>query len=133
MFFFFFYPFIDGQCYIVWEIICSKCEWLLQVRMLVWNWTLQYMAMLFSIKKTFAQSKPIHFSMLIRALKWDKGNQGAFRIDKNVWLIAINRELTLTFNVINRDELFLSFDSTNIAASAPTLSESTNLPQDHLL
>ena len=54
--FFFFYPFIDGQCYIAWEIICSKCEWLLQVRMfwlsdLVRNLTLQYMAMLFSIKK----------------------------------------------------------------------------------
>ena len=27
--------------------------------------------MLFSIKK-IAQSKPIHFSMLIRALKWEK-------------------------------------------------------------
>jgi len=23
---YFFHPFIDGQCYIVWEIICSKWE-----------------------------------------------------------------------------------------------------------
>ena len=52
-------------------------------------------------KETFAQSKPIHFSMLIRALKWEKNNgtkwnQGTFRIDKNVWLIVINCELTMT-------------------------------------
>jgi len=46
------------------------------------------MPMLFSIK-TFAQSKLIHFSMLIRALKLEKNNgtkrnQETFRIDKNV-------------------------------------------------
>ena len=63
------------------------------IYIVVWNWTLQYMAMLFSIKETFGQSKPIHFSMLIRALKWEtnygtKINQGTFRIDKNLWLNA---------------------------------------------
>ena len=47
--------------------ICSKREWLLQVRMLVWNWTLAHVTI-----ETFAQSKPIYFSMLIRALKFEK-------------------------------------------------------------
>ena len=32
----------------------------------------QAIAMLFSIKKIFAQSNPNHFSMLIRALKFEK-------------------------------------------------------------
>ena len=40
-------------------------------------------------KKTFAQSKPVYFSMLIWAFKFEKNNgtkrnQGTFRIDKNV-------------------------------------------------
>ena len=36
-------------------------------------------------KKTFAQSKPIHFSMLIkRKNNVTKINQGTLRIDKNV-------------------------------------------------
>ena len=43
-------------------------------------------------KKTFAQSKPIHFSMLIREKlekkNGTKTNQRTFRIDKNVRLIA---------------------------------------------
>ena len=32
----------------------------------------------------------------MRKNNWTKRNQGTFRIDKNVQLIAINRELTMT-------------------------------------
>jgi len=41
--------------------------------------------------KTFVQSKPIHFSMLIRVLKWEKimGHE-TFSIDKNMRLTVIN-------------------------------------------
>ena len=50
-------------------------------------------------KKTFAQGKPMHFSMLIRALKWEKlmgqRNQGIFSIEKS-W---VNYDI----NAINRD------------------------------
>ena len=55
------------------------------------------MPMLLSIKKTFAKGKPMHFSMLIRALKLEQlmgqRNQGIFSIEKKN---VINRELTMT-------------------------------------
>jgi len=58
-----------------WTVLHCVRDYLLQVRILVWNWT-QYMPMLFSIikknKKHLHKVKPIHFSMLIRALKWEK-------------------------------------------------------------
>ena len=62
------------------------------------------MPMLFSIKKTFAKKKADLLSHVDKSIKMKnngaKRNEGTFRIDKNVRLIAINHEFTMTLIAI---------------------------------
>lgn len=52
---YFFHPFIDGQCYIVWEIICSKSE-----NVSVEHYSRLYANVVFNKKKNPAEQKGRH-------------------------------------------------------------------------